>query len=90
MFNTSYYKQIGTAARCGAKRAMATEGHMGRVLRRTCEAGGLTPFLIDIMWSPVAGRNALKCSKTYRWGKAVSHAPRGPACDYIPVLWLQR
>ena len=38
--------------------------------RRTCEVflsrGTETLFLIDVMWSPVAGRNTLKRSKTYR------------------------
>ena len=63
--------------------------------KRTCgiflgRGTGETPFLIDVMRSPVAGRNALKRSKTYRWGKPAGRAPRGLACDYIPVLWPRR
>ena len=68
--------------RFAAKRAMSAEERMRRVLRgqacdylpcgrRTCEVflsrgTGETPFLFDVMRSPVAGRNALKHSKTYR------------------------
>ena len=35
-----------------------------------------------VMRSPVAGRNALKCSKTAEGSPG--RAPRGPACDYLP------
>ena len=74
--------QISTTVRFAAKRAMPAEGCLGHVLRglacdylpcgrRMCEVflsqgTGEMPFLIDIMRSPVAGRNALKCSKMYR------------------------
>ena len=73
LFVCSLYK----SARCAAKRAMPTEGHLGCVLRgqacdyllcgrRTCKVFLTeTPFLIDIMRSPIAGRNALKHPKTY-------------------------
>ena len=73
--------QSTTAARFAAKRAMPAEGRLGRVHwglacdylpcgRRTYEVfsswGTEMPFFIDVMWSPVAGRNAMKCSKMNR------------------------
>ena len=76
--------QIGAATRFAVKRAMPAEGCLGRILRgpacnylpcgrRTCEVflgrGTETPFSINVMRSPIAGRNALKRSKTYHWGK---------------------
>ena len=95
--------QISAAVRFATKHAMYTEECLGRVLRGLAcdylpcgrrtrkvflgQGTGETPFLIDVMRLPVAGRNALKCSKTYCLGKPADRAPRRPACDYIPVLW---
>ena len=94
--------QIGAAARCATKRAMHPEGKPRCVLRgpacdyllcgrRTCKVflgwETETPFLFDIMPSPVTGRNALKLSKTAEGSPG--RAPRGPACDYVytcPVI----
>ena len=74
LFVCLFLIQISAAARCAAKRAMPAEGHMECVLRgpacnyllcgrRTCgvflSRGTETPFLINIMWSPVTGRNPL-------------------------------
>ena len=79
LFVWSLYKPAYIAARCAAKCTMPAEGRMGRVLRgpacdylpcdrRTCEVflsrGTETPYLIDVMRSLSAGRNALKRSKT--------------------------
>ena len=57
--------------------------------RRSCKVclgrGTETPFLFNAMRSPVAVRNALKCSKTAEG--SLGCVPRGPMCDYIPALW---
>ena len=82
---------------------MPAKGSLGCVLRglacdylpcgrRTCKVflgrGTETAFLFDAMRSPVAVRNALKCSKTAE--KSPGDALRRPVCDYLPTYLRAR